>query len=175
MSRQPAADKKESLQALLSMANVVDFVDNSVASGAGLQAGVTSGPPSYLQAHGIKYVPALTAGELGDRLDRGVEGEDGMVSMAQCQRVVTQADLNERANQQVANYMRNGIGAKESVSASRDPVLDRLRSLQAEMERTCRASEHNISGRDDVTARIRELRARVQSRDSYSAPCDQDW
>lgn len=178
MSRQPAADKKESIRELLSMANVVDFVDNSVTTGGALQAGVTPGPPSFLQAHGIKYVPAVSVGELGDRYDPSGEGEEGMVSMSQNaqsrQRVVTQADLNERVNQQVANYMRGGggVGAQEGVPAGRDPVLDRLRSLQAEMERSTKSIERGVGSRDAVSDRIQELRSRMQTR---AASYDPNW
>lgn len=57
MSRAPKVESAYTpLHASIGPAGVIDFVDNSLQT---LAPGVMGGPPAYLEAHGIRYVPAV--------------------------------------------------------------------------------------------------------------------
>jgi hypothetical protein len=56
MSRAPRVEPAyHPLHASLGPKDVIDFVDNSLQT---LAPGVMGGPPAYLEAHGVRYVPA---------------------------------------------------------------------------------------------------------------------
>ena len=68
MSRAPKVEYTQ-LHASIGPKDVIDFVDNSLQT---LAPGVMGGPPAYLEAHGIRYVPAADLGS----------DSQGLVSMA---------------------------------------------------------------------------------------------
>jgi hypothetical protein len=114
MSRAPKVEPGYApLHASLCPKDVIDFVDNSLQT---LAPGVMGGPPAYLEAHGIRYVPAT---ELG--ADPG-----GLVSMStgapqaapRAERVALNSRIREflQAEDPRADYAASPRGMRASFS-----------------------------------------------------------
>lgn len=114
MSRAPKVEPGYApLHASLCPKDVIDFVDNSLQT---LAPGVMGGPPAYLEAHGIRYVPAT---ELG--ADPG-----GLVSMStgasqaapRAERVALNSRIREflQAEDPRADYAASPRGMRASYS-----------------------------------------------------------
>ena len=136
MSRPPQNHdaQNQSLNNALSPFGVIDFVDNHClqAAAAPLHAaaaphpGVVGGPPAYLDAHGIRYVPAAS-------LESGAAEElaapQPLKSDAQPQRAqVSHYDLESRVDDRIRQFMRaraepTRVGARKGYDVDDDRYL----------------------------------------------------
>lgn len=153
-----------SLANALTPFGVIDFVDNHClqASAASLPspAGIVGGPPAYLEAHGIRYVPqAILESSAAE-----VDSKSAPAPVAVDARPpVSHYDIESRVDDRVRQFMRERAGSKEplgepyrvrgglrqsaaddydlervagrrGVSASVDSELQELRRLRMEVE-----------------------------------------
>lgn len=141
MSRAPQHDAySSSLTNALTPFGVIDFVDNhclqAQASAASLSAatGVVGGPPAYLEAHGIRYVPQAILESPGGGAETHTPA-----STASEPRAPTRYDIESRVDDRVRKFMReradsdSGLGETYRVrgaglhqSASDDYDLERV-------------------------------------------------
>jgi len=174
--------------AALSPFGVIDFVENhGLQSQAGhMPGGVVGGPPAYLEAHGIRYVPDST-------LEAGAEERarsEALVPMSReasgATAVVTKRDLESRVDDRIRKFMaeaeHRGIESRARAfeedellsqralrSRVRVPSMDagqRLRALRREMELhdDSRARLRASAADDDSRARLRTSAAEEESR-----------
>jgi hypothetical protein len=132
---------------------VIDFVDNHCLSAAAPvhAAGVVGGPPAYLDAHGIRYVPAASLEGGMDSADAGPQLVPMSRSAAADPAPVSQGELNSRVEDRVRRFM-SGRGdlreLRDDISSSSlrgdvdyddrrrrlDDVRDRVRSARDDRE-----------------------------------------
>lgn len=148
MSRAPRHEPVIPMNAALNNTfGIIDFVDAPTLS---LQAAappgmVVGGPPAYLEAHGIRYVPAASvdpdpAGLRGD--DPGpdpLEGEPAFVS---------QRELDARVDDRIQRFMRAAPAPSSSAAAAASARAKGARPMQGAAG----------SPADDVRARLKALR-----------------
>lgn len=123
MSRAPPHETPVSaLNQALSPFGVIDFVDNTLSQPIGAAAGVlpgvqhggvVGGPPAYLDAHGIRYVPA------GPLESAAEEPAPGVVPMARRAAVeptqVSKNELKARAQRQIDKFLSSEFDDDEGV------------------------------------------------------------
>jgi hypothetical protein len=111
MSRAPKNESPASipLNSVIGPYGMVDFADSSV---AGLHAspapgGVVGGPPAYLEAHGIRYIPSAPT-ELDSRC-----GSDSMESspVDMESSYVSPEELNSRVDDRIKQFMQTSSAA----------------------------------------------------------------
>lgn len=127
---------------------VIDFVDNqclssAAAGGLAHAAGVVGGPPAYLDAHGIRYVPAAS-------LEGGMDSPEAAPQLVPMGRSaaadpapVSQGELNSRVDSRIRRFMA-GKGD--------------LREMREDINRTLLRSDC-----EDRSRRIEDLRDRIRS------------
>lgn len=169
MSRAPAHETPVSaLNAAMSPFGVIDFVDNQCvqpagiagAAGPGLSpAGVVGGPPAYLDAHGIRYVPAAA-----------LEADAGQEQAAPAPRSapheaapISQRDLNSRVDDRVRKFILS-----ERMSDS--PRDERLRALREDIESSRAVPMRGGVLRDDYD----DYRQAPRRASSHRSPLDED-
>lgn len=134
MSRAPAVETPAiPMTAALSPFGVIDFADNHLASHTNLSTltsltnlSATAGPPAYLEAHGIRYVPSMAA-EANIATD--YTSPENYVSMSKDASkdpvVVSQRELNSRVDDRIKRFLssdsRRGEGSLRSI---RDDMED---------------------------------------------------
>lgn len=133
MSRAPAAETPAiPMNSALSPFGVIDFADNHLASQTSLSTltsltnlSATAGPPAYLEAHGIRYVPSMAA-EANIAAD--YTPPDNYVSMSKDAGrdpvVVSQRELNSRVDDRIKRFLNT-----ESAQGG-----ESLRSIRSDME-----------------------------------------
>lgn len=205
MSRAPANETPVSaLNAALTPFGVIDFVDNGCmqATGGGLAAhagaahanpahpGVVGGPPAYLEAHGIRYVPSASlesdsASPMSAdpaATDYGISASAKQVAAA-APASVSQRELNSRVDSRIRKFMKEGgsLGAEFD-----DDPLDpgeKVRALRRdiEMSRSYQADRGGRSALDcedrGVTEQLRSLHRQIQQledRQSSGRSADRD-
>ena len=156
MSRAPRNDRSIPLSAALgNNIGIIDFIDAPM---AGLQTAaaavppgmVVGGPPAYLEAHGIRYVPASvlgaetasTSAEAPEFAPESLEGVDAEPAY------VSQQDLEARVDDRIRRFMNRTPSRPESArTVSGGPS-------KGEPVRTA-----SIASRaEDVRARLQALR-----------------
>lgn len=153
-----------SLTNALTPFGVIDFVDNHClqASAAALPspAGIVGGPPAYLEAHGIRYVPQAILESPAAEADPKSAPAPVAVD---ARPPVSHYDIESRVDDRVRQFMRERAGSKgplgesyrvrgglrqsvaddydlehvvgrRGVSSSADPELQELRRLRMEVE-----------------------------------------
>lgn len=115
MSRAPQHydANNSSLTNALTPFGVIDFVDNHClqASAAALSstAGIVGGPPAYLEAHGIRYVPqALLESSAAEVETKGAPGPVAADARPQ----VSSYDIESRVDDRVRQFMRERSSSK---------------------------------------------------------------
>lgn len=173
MSRPPQNHDahNQSLNNALTPFGVIDFVDNhclQAAAGAAAplhaaaapHPGVVGGPPAYLDAHGIRYVPAAS-------LEAGAAEElaapQPLKSDAQ---VVSRYDLESRVDDRIRQFMRaraepGRVGARKGYDvdddrylASGDLDLDAEEDFEMRELRKLRAEVEAASARSRASAKL---------------------
>jgi hypothetical protein len=173
---------------------VIDFIDSPQPSLA-LQAAsavppgmVVGGPPAYLEAHGIRYVPAATLGEPDPGSYLAPLGADGGVGVrrtlveplssepAAYRDVVSQRELDARVDERIGQFMRGAPrGGRQRLATtadagtpappgSADDVRARLKALRDECE---------ASGLTAAASSTRVLRS--SARRAAPPPADYDY
>jgi hypothetical protein len=195
MSRAPKHEPSIPLSAALNNTfGVIDFIDSPQPSLA-LQAAaavppgvVVGGPPAYLEAHGIRYVPAATLGEPDPGLaPLGADGGVGvrrtlaepLASEPAVYRdvVVSQRELDARVDDRIEKFMRGAprggrqlaaAGTPAAPPGSKDDVSARLKALRDE----CEASGLTAAA---AAASSRVLRSSARRTAAAPPPADYDY
>ena len=153
MSRAPRHDPVIPMNAALNNTfGIIDFVD---APTLPLQAAappgmVVGGPPAYLEAHGIRYVPAASvdpdpAGARGI----GPGGDDLAPDTMEGETVfVSQRELDARVDDRIQRFMRAAPAPSSSAAAAASARAKGARPMQGAAG----------SPADDVRARLKALR-----------------
>lgn len=133
------------MHAAISPYGVIDFADNHTLQTPG---GVIGGPPAYLEAHGIRYVP-MADGDNLEPASLGCEYADDprLVSMGRDAAppetsYVSPAELNSRVDNRIRKFMSDRKATAGGVhSMYRDDLG--LRSLRASLDDRARASSRS--------------------------------
>lgn len=165
MSRAPASETPTpSINSSLSPFGVIDFVDNSCLSAAAATVpppgAVVGGPPAYLEAHGIRYVPSASLDGPADccgELPAGAVPMSRSAAVADSapSRSVTQRDLESRVEDRVRSFL-----------AARASDPDGLRGLREEIQSTRLRAERDFDyneRRDRINAAREHVRAAYAS------------
>lgn len=152
---------------------VIDFAENHMMQAA---AGVVGGPPAYLEAHGIRYIPATISSQcesqqmdsLVSMSDMGLPHPSTLDSAAA---PVSPRELNSRVDSRIRRFMSmqsptQGIPREDpremrsgyqrgSDDAS---VNDRLRNLRRECELAMPGARSGSLDAEATSARLRKLR-----------------
>lgn len=177
MSRAPKNSEPSSAISLHSQANpfgVIDFAENHMLQAA---AGVVGGPPAYLEAHGIRYVPTtLSSSCEQQQLDSLVSMSDmGLPhpsSLESAVAPVSPRELNSRVDSRIRRFMSmqsptQGAPREDPremrSSYQRTPddssVNDRLQNLRRECELASPGARAGGSLDAEATsARLRKLK-----------------
>ena len=154
---------------------VIDFAENHpslLMQSAAVPGGVVGGPPAYLEAHGIRYVPCDQALESslvpmasGDTYSGGGGSLDTAASVVA---PVSPRELNSRVDSRIRRFMQEstpggGMRAaygREDDDDHRAGVNERLRNLRRECEvASSRGAETGASLDAEATSsRLRKLR-----------------
>ena len=151
MSRAPRNDRSIPLSAALgNNIGIIDFIDapmaglqTAAAGAAAVPPGmVMGGPPAYLEAHGIRYVPASMLGAETASF-ASVEALDSSPDSAESldaePTYVSQQDLEARVDDRIRQFMRRTAGGPKQ-------------------QETARAAPSIASRADDVRTRLKQLR-----------------
>jgi CRISPR-associated DxTHG motif protein len=155
MSRRPTKDTPDiPMHAALSPFGVIDFADNHLASNSSLATltslaslSASAGPPAYLEAHGIRYVPVMAAEGALDMDSPAGNYVPMSRDAGAAQVVVSQRELNTRVDDRIKKFLKPDSG-------------DSLRSMRSDMERL-----------DDVEPRRGPRRSDMRS----AASLDAEW
>jgi len=169
------------MHAALSPYGVIDFASNATSAAspdlaAMLPPGtITGGPPAYLEAHGIRYVPSMD--HLGSDVSAydptnptitnplfvpmmgDPDGGGGPLDSAPTGPAVyvSPHDLNSRVDDRIRRFMDlQQSAAMAAAPATRDTVDARLRNLRRDCEMAAQASAAPARG-DGSAARLRQL------------------
>ena len=187
MSRQPKRDQTH-LHASMTPFGAIDFVDNSsVYAGAPIAAGIVGGPPAFLDAHGIRYVPVDATTLTSEPSLPSYPGESALdlQPMWKPNPEFDAQSLNSRVDSRIKAYMATVENQKQASELSR-----KITKLQAEVASSgsrappmARASVNNQYGRaarapvlsargsgDDVSQRLRKLEADIRASSARSGP-----
>lgn len=140
MSRAPVNElPAASINSALSPFGVIDFADNHCLSAAAavpaqaVPGSVVGGPPAYLDAHGIRYVPS--AGLESPAAD----AQDQLVPMSRCAEGpepaaggVSQHELNSRVDERIRRFMAAKAEDPRGLQSLREDL--RATRLQAERD-----------------------------------------
>jgi len=144
---------------------VIDFVDNQClstpAAAPGQPVGVVGGPPAYLDAHGIRYVPSAS-------LEAEIPEE--LVPMSRSAlpdpTPVTQRELNSRVDERIRRFMSEN-GGQRTMSGKAGDDCSRLRDLRDDVSAARLRAERDMDY-EDRRSRVERIRA---ARDRY----DEDY
>jgi hypothetical protein len=168
--------------AALSPFGVIDFVENQglQAQGGHLPGSVVGGPPAYLEAHGIRYVPNSTLETCAADhapieslvpMSRDASGSSGVVS---------KRDLESRVDERIRKFMADaehrGIESRarafeEDELFSERALRSRVRVPSMDAGQRLRALRRDMESRGDLRARgmtlegLRALRREVSGTD----------
>ena len=147
---------------------VIDFVENhpSLLQSA-VAGGVVGGPPAYLEAHGIRYVPCDQA--LDSLLVPMSSGDTGSLeSAAAIPSPVSPRELNSRVDSRIRRFMaaqqrpggsmRAAYGREEADDGG---VGERLRNLRRECEVASRGAGHSLEA-EATSSRLQKLRENAE-------------
>jgi hypothetical protein len=144
MSRAPAHEPPAiPMNAALSPFGLIDFAENQGLQAHGVTSGVVGGPPAYLEAHGIRYVPSASLESLADDLNSEASSfkQPAMVSMSRdasssAPIAVTQRELDSRVDDRIRRFMADSEfrGVSARLRDSEYEVTDKLRALRSELE-----------------------------------------
>lgn len=142
------------MHAALSPFGVIDFADNHLATSSSLATltslaslSASAGPPAYLDAHGIRYVPVMAA-EAAQGMDSPAGSFVPMSRDAGSEPVVvSQRELNSRVDDRIKKFLKPESGSS-------------LRSIRSDMELL-----------DDVEPRRGPRRSDMRS----AASLDAEW
>jgi hypothetical protein len=115
----------------------VDFIDNSLSSsiGSSIPGMVVGGPPAFLEAHGIRYVPS----------DSGTEGLEHCAPMALApSSVVPERDIGQVSHMDIDSRVQNSVQAFLANQYSRSSPVQSQSSLASETERRIRALKSDM-------------------------------
>ncbi len=136
---------------------------------------VRGGPPAYLEAHGVRYVPEAVSAS-GAAMD--AEARPELVSMArpydepQEELNISAEDLNSRVDDRIRHFMQRTRGATKSAN-------ERLEELHANMQSQAKRG----APRQDWSKRLEAVQSgmETQARTRMAAPAqranpvDYDW
>ena len=129
---------------------IIDFAENhpSLLQSSAVPGGVVGGPPAYLEAHGIRYVPcdqalesSLVSMASGDTYSGG--GGGSLDTTASVVAPVSPRELNSRVDSRIRRFMSGssgGAGGMRAAYGREDDdehhagVNERLRNLRRECE-----------------------------------------
>lgn len=144
MSRAPVNETPTvtTINAAMSPFGVIDFVDNQCGMGAaaapGVPGTVVGGPPAYLDAHGIRYVPSGALEAADACPEDPVDLQNSLVSMARSASSepapVSQRELNSRVDDRIRRFMskRGDLSdLRDEIRATRMQSEDRLAGSQS--------------------------------------------
>jgi hypothetical protein len=169
------------MSAALSPFGVIDFVDNHAASHAPA-LGASAGPPAYLEAHGIRYVPSgslsADAADLASEADSRAIRESlvSMGSDAAPPVRVSQQDLDSRVAESIRKFYDrsggSGIGSRAG-SSRYDDDLDlhlrsRMRSRARELDSDWDSGLGSRVAQSEVSEHMRALRREMDAESAGS-------
>lgn len=133
------------MHAAISPYGVIDFADNHTLQTPG---GVIGGPPAYLEAHGIRYVPMADGDNMEPAsLSCDYEHDPRLVSMGRDAAptetsYVSPAELNSRVDNRIRKFMSDRT---ETASGVRSMYRDDLglRSLRASLDDRARSTSRS--------------------------------
>ena len=169
MSRPPPNETPISaLSSSLTPFGVIDFVANPCvqpgpAVGASVVNGpVVGGPPAYLEAHGIRYVPSAAL-EAELQAAPSEAQEPALKSSVQAEKV-SQRELESRVDDRIRRFMSDKRGlAGDFDGGSRS---ERIRALREEIETSARgASRFSVGAADDdeaLLSRVKTLQREIR-------------
>lgn len=169
MSRPPPNETPISaLSSSLTPFGVIDFVANPCvqpgpAVGASVVNGpVVGGPPAYLEAHGIRYVPSAAL-EAELQVAPSEAPEPALKSSVQAEKV-SQRELESRVDDRIRKFMSDKRGlAGDFDGGSRS---ERIRALREEIETSARgASRFSVGAADDdeaLLSRVKTLQREIR-------------
>jgi hypothetical protein len=163
MSRAPANETHiSSINSALSPFGVIDWAENAqgIASQVAPPGGVVGGPPAYLDAHGIRYVPT-TSLESVDEVPEDTSVRSTFVPMSRGAESaqVSQRELNSRVDDRIRRFM-----AAKGDLTSRSYASDvSARSYASDL-----SSKADRGSRPDTTlrersARLQQIRDRIRA------------
>ena len=143
MSRAPVNETPTvtTINAAMSPFGVIDFVDNQCGMGAaaapGVAGSVVGGPPAYLDAHGIRYVPSGALEAADACPEDPADLQKSLVSMGRSASSepapVSQRELNSRVDDRIRRFMskRGELSdLRDEIRATRMQSEERLADLQ---------------------------------------------
>ena len=145
MSRAPAHETPVMpMSAALTPFGLIDFAENQGLHAQAIAPGVVGGPPAYLEAHGIRYVPCGTL----DSSAEDLSAESELKNMVPMSRdvgggsagpvAVTKRELDSRVDDRIRRFMADaemrGMSTRMRESAYQSDTQDRLRALRSELE-----------------------------------------
>lgn len=160
MSRAPVHEThSSSLTTALTPFGVIDFVDNhclAAPAAPAVHGGVVGGPPAYLDAHGIRYVPAVS-------LEAAPQEEHAPPALhAEPRAPVTPYDLESRVDERIRQFMRDrsalGGQCRPQRALGDDYDLERTRRMEQKLRRMQAAAEDDLD-----TSELRKLRVEVEA------------
>ena len=159
---------------------IIDFAENhpSLLQSSAVPGGVVGGPPAYLEAHGIRYVPcdqaldsSLVPMSSGDTTYSG--GGGSLDTTASAVTPVSPRELNSRVDSRIRRFMSAQQGStsaggmraaygREDDDEHHAGVNERLRNLRRECEAASSSSRGAASGAsldaEATSSRLRKLR-----------------
>jgi len=177
MSRAPRNDRSIPLSAALgNNIGIIDFID---APTAGLQSAVVGaaavppgmvvgGPPAYLEAHGIRYVPASVLGaetvsssvEAPDSVSESLESADAEPTY------VSQQELEARVDDRIRKFMSRTPSKAEPVRSASGSIGSRAEDVRARLQRLRdECSDAGLSSSAAAAGRVLRSGRRVPAED----------
>ena len=156
---------------------VIDFAENHLLSSA-MPGGVVGGPPAYLEAHGIRYVPCDQ--QLDTSLVPMSSGGDAPLDHAIASTVspVSPRELNSRVDSRIRRFMSaqqqgstpaGGMRAAYGREDDDGGVNERLRNLRHECEVASSRGAGASLDSEATSSRLRKLRQDAERAGSIGA------
>lgn len=144
MSRQPKRDQQASMHANMNPYGAIDFVDNhNVYANTPICTGVVGGPPAFLDAHGIRYIP-MESTTLTSEPDMSTFASDPSLNVQPMWKPAPEFDaqaLNDRVDSRISAYMNSVKAQKQTAELSR-----KISKLQADVASASARASMNSNG-----------------------------
>lgn len=170
MSRAPANETHNpTLNAAMSPFGVIDFVDNQCLQAQAAHAGVVGGPPAYLDAHGIRYVPTASLdASAADSLDASAAAATAtsMNAVPMSRNAgsgqpepVSQQELNNRVDERIRRFM-SARSTTSTLQSLRDDI-----GATRESQRSLRRAAYDDEPSASYERKLDRMRQRMAEED----------